>query len=265
MDAARQPKLEAKNVRLAYYNERMKRRLQVLDGIDLKLFEGELVAIVGPSGCGKSTFLNAVDGLTKLNSGEIRVDGNRLVNTGAIPAKGGDLWSLEAAGNIRNVTISGEYYNFGVDRDTGCAGCIATPDPAFSGWYVQASWILTGEAKLYQASATNNNMATFANPRIVAPFTVDGQHWGAWELAARYSDLDLNWRQGASGVACNGPTECIRGGEQKIWTLGLNWYPTANIRILFDYAIIEVNKLNGSGQQVGQTLSAVETRLQFTN
>ena len=75
MDAARQPKLEAKNVRLAYYNERMKRRLQVLDGIDLKLFEGELVAIVGPSGCGKSTFLNAVDGLTKLNSGEIRVDG----------------------------------------------------------------------------------------------------------------------------------------------------------------------------------------------
>jgi NitT/TauT family transport system ATP-binding protein len=75
MDAARQPKLEAKNVKLAFYNERMKRRLQVLDGIDLKLFEGELVAIVGPSGCGKSTFLNAVDGLIKINSGEIRVDG----------------------------------------------------------------------------------------------------------------------------------------------------------------------------------------------
>ena len=35
MDAARQPKLEAKAVKLAFYNERMKRRLQVLDGIDL--------------------------------------------------------------------------------------------------------------------------------------------------------------------------------------------------------------------------------------
>ena len=41
------PSSTAKNVKLAFYNERMKRRLQVLDGIDLKLFEGELVAIVG--------------------------------------------------------------------------------------------------------------------------------------------------------------------------------------------------------------------------
>src|SRR5215467_5049088 len=77
MDAAR-PKLESKNVRLSYYNERMKRQLQVLDGIDFTVFEGELVAIVGPSGCGKSTFLNAVDGLTKPNSGEIRVDGKPI-------------------------------------------------------------------------------------------------------------------------------------------------------------------------------------------
>src|SRR5262245_5298609 len=82
MDAARQSKLEAKNVRLAFYNERTKRRLQVLDGIDLKLSEGELVAIVGPSGCGKSTFLNAVDGLVKLNAGEIRVDGKTVIAPG---------------------------------------------------------------------------------------------------------------------------------------------------------------------------------------
>jgi NitT/TauT family transport system ATP-binding protein len=82
MNAVRQPKLEARKVKLAFYNERMKRRLQVLDGIDLELFEGELVAIVGPSGCGKSTFLNAVDGLVKLNGGEIRVDGNLVASPG---------------------------------------------------------------------------------------------------------------------------------------------------------------------------------------
>jgi len=78
MDPTRHPKLEAKNVRLSYYNERMKRRLQVLDGIDLAVSEGELVAIVGPSGCGKSTFLNAIDGLAKPNSGEIRLDGKPI-------------------------------------------------------------------------------------------------------------------------------------------------------------------------------------------
>jgi len=71
-------KLEARNVRLAFYNERMKRQLQVLGGIDLSVFEGELVAIVGPSGCGKSTFLSAVDGLVKPTAGEIRV-GGRIV------------------------------------------------------------------------------------------------------------------------------------------------------------------------------------------
>ena len=204
--------------------------------------------------------------LTLEDQPEIRVDGNRLVSTGAIPAKGGALWGLEGAGNIRNFAISGEYYNFGIDRDTGCTGCIAAGDPAFSGWYVQASWILTGQTKVYQPNATNNNMGTFANPRIVAPFTLDGPGWGAWEVAGRYSDLDLNWRQGGLGAACTGLLAgCIRGGEQKIWTLGLNWYLSNNLRMLFDYAIIEVNKLNGAGQQTGQMLNVVETRLQFTN
>jgi NitT/TauT family transport system ATP-binding protein len=82
MDAPRQVKLEAKSVRLAFYNERMKRRLPVLGGIDLRLHEGELVAIVGPSGCGKSTFLAAVDGLVKITGGEIAVDGKPVTAPG---------------------------------------------------------------------------------------------------------------------------------------------------------------------------------------
>jgi NitT/TauT family transport system ATP-binding protein len=68
------PKLEARDVSLWHYNERMKQPLEVLRGIDFSVFEGELVAIVGPSGCGKTTFLNAVDGLVPVSGGEIRVD-----------------------------------------------------------------------------------------------------------------------------------------------------------------------------------------------
>jgi NitT/TauT family transport system ATP-binding protein len=75
-------KLEATNVRLAFYNERMKRELLVLDGIDLSVNEGELLAIVGPSGCGKTSFLGAVDGLVKPNSGEIRVGGKLVAAPG---------------------------------------------------------------------------------------------------------------------------------------------------------------------------------------
>jgi NitT/TauT family transport system ATP-binding protein len=82
MDAPRPVKLEACDVRLGFANERTKRYLNVLDGIDLTIAQGELVAIVGPSGCGKSTFLNAVDGLVKISGGEIRLDGRVVTAPG---------------------------------------------------------------------------------------------------------------------------------------------------------------------------------------
>src|ERR1700751_4431361 len=75
MDAARPAKLDVRGVTLVHYNERTQQALRVLDGIDLQVGEGEVVSIVGPSGCGKTTFLNAVDGLARVTSGEIRLDG----------------------------------------------------------------------------------------------------------------------------------------------------------------------------------------------
>ncbi len=197
---------------------------------------------------------------------EIRVDGNRLVSTGAVPATGGNMWGLEAAANIRNFYFSSEYLRYGIDRNTTCSGCVVASDPQFSGWYVQGSWILTGETKTYQPNATNNEMGTFNNPRVITPFSWDGRTWGAWELAARYSDLDLNWHAGAEGTTCVGALlGCIRGGEQKIWTFGVNWYLNNTIRMLFDYMIVDVNKLNASGQQIGQDFNAIGVRLQFSN
>ena len=51
---------------------------QVLQGIELKVAPGELVAIVGRSGCGKSTLLRLIAGLEHPTSGGILVDGQRL-------------------------------------------------------------------------------------------------------------------------------------------------------------------------------------------
>ena len=53
-------------------------RNRALDGVDLEVATGEVVAILGPSGCGKSTLLRAIAGLQPLDSGEVRWDGEDL-------------------------------------------------------------------------------------------------------------------------------------------------------------------------------------------
>ncbi|MBL0952504.1 MULTISPECIES: amino acid ABC transporter ATP-binding protein [Pseudomonas] len=50
----------------------------VLKGIDLKVEEGEVVAIIGRSGSGKSTFLRTLNGLESINDGVIEVDGDYI-------------------------------------------------------------------------------------------------------------------------------------------------------------------------------------------
>ncbi len=51
---------------------------RVLDGVDLELAEGEILAIVGHSGCGKTTLLNLLGGLDEPTSGIVYFDGKPL-------------------------------------------------------------------------------------------------------------------------------------------------------------------------------------------
>jgi NitT/TauT family transport system ATP-binding protein len=75
-------KLEARGVRLEYFQPRTNTRLAALDGVDLQVMDGEFVSIVGPSGCGKTTFLSVVDGLITATAGHILVDGRAVTKPG---------------------------------------------------------------------------------------------------------------------------------------------------------------------------------------
>lgn len=52
--------------------------IRALDGVNLKIAHGELVAVMGPSGSGKSTLLNLIGALDKPSSGKVYIDGEDL-------------------------------------------------------------------------------------------------------------------------------------------------------------------------------------------
>ncbi len=54
--------------------------IRALDGVNLKVARGELVAVMGPSGSGKSTLLNVIGALDKPSSGQVLVDGQDLAS-----------------------------------------------------------------------------------------------------------------------------------------------------------------------------------------
>ena len=53
-----------------------------LQGLDIEIGRGEMLALVGPSGSGKSTFLSALGGLDRPSAGRLEVDGQNLLKLG---------------------------------------------------------------------------------------------------------------------------------------------------------------------------------------
>lgn len=92
--------INMKNIVKKYYigepNE-----LEILHGIDLKIYEGEFVAIVGESGSGKSTLMNIIGVLDKPTEGEYYLDGINVQNA-----------SEKDMNNIRNQKIGFVFQNF---------------------------------------------------------------------------------------------------------------------------------------------------------
>jgi phosphate-selective porin OprO/OprP len=207
-------------------------------------------------------------GLRLRDRPELRVDSTRLIDTGSIASDDGYSAGVEFAANWKNFYVQAEnfWYGFGLRDST-------LPDPSFGGYYVEASWFPTGESRRY----TPGN-AAFQAPRARIPFDGKGG-WGAWELALRYSNTDLNDHEGASGSAAS--PESVRGGEQSIYGAGVNWYLNSNVKLMFNYQHVDVDRLNPAGPsnptpfgappatppvgvQVGQDLDTFALRSQFS-
>jgi putative ABC transport system ATP-binding protein len=68
--------VQVRNVHKAFF--RGGEKIDVLQGLDVDVAQGEFLALMGPSGSGKSTLLNLIGGLDRATSGTIDVGGVRI-------------------------------------------------------------------------------------------------------------------------------------------------------------------------------------------
>lgn len=170
--------------------------------------------------------ITAAQTLTLSDRPELRLDPTAIVSTGALAnVSGAQVYSVEAAGTYGPFFAQGEYYWYNVDRNA----LPGMPSVKFEGGYAQASYVLTGESRTYNPGAAAYNGVVPANP-----FSLTGGGWGAWEIAGRVSQIDLNDQLAtANGVA---------GGKQTVYTAGLNWYVNRNVRFMFNYVHGDIAK-----------------------
>lgn len=94
------PLIEMKEI-IKAYNIGLESEIEILHGIDLKIYEGEFVAIVGESGSGKSTLMNIIGVLDKQTEGEYLLEGIDIKNA-----------NEEEMNVIRNKKIGFVFQNF---------------------------------------------------------------------------------------------------------------------------------------------------------
>jgi putative ABC transport system ATP-binding protein len=74
--ATQEPLVVLAGVEKTYHSGRV--AFRALQGIDLEIGAGEMVAIVGPSGSGKTTIVNLIAGIDRPSAGTVTVNGSRL-------------------------------------------------------------------------------------------------------------------------------------------------------------------------------------------
>jgi phosphate-selective porin OprO/OprP len=150
----------------------------------------------------------------------------RFVDTGStIPADGVDLIAPELAVGWGSAAFQAGYVHAFVDTH-------GSPDVNLWGSYAQASFFLTGENRNYLLGA-----GRFGRVRPNTPFNPARGEWGAWEIAARFSYIDLN-------------DSFVDGGEMWAMTAGLNWYPYSNARVLLNYVHASLSERTALGPPV---------------
>ena len=100
-----------------------------LNGLNLKLNEGDFVTVIGGNGAGKSTMLNAVAGVWPVDEGKIIIDGVDVTRL-----------SEQSACRLHRPRVSGPHDRHcchHADRREPCSGCTPRQAPHPAHWHYQ--------------------------------------------------------------------------------------------------------------------------------
>ena len=126
-------------------------------------------------------------------------------------------WTVELAGHWKQLRYETAYIARGMYLDQ-----TVNPLPTqwAEGWYAQASWLLFGGTQNY-----DSNGAKYTR-------TTSEHKWGNLEVAFRYEYADFNTGKLFSNKVAD---TNIFGGSGEAYTIGLNYYPTQNVKIVLNW------------------------------
>ncbi len=137
----------------------------------------------------------------------------KYISTGDIPdVETTQIINVEAAYSNGPFTVQAEYLTSSVEQKASSTAQTYN----FINYYVQASYFITKEHRPYK-----NSYSTWGRLKPKHYFMNGNKGIGAWEVALRYTDTNLN-------------SQNIMGGEQSDITLGLNWYLNSATRIMLN-------------------------------
>ena len=158
-------------------------------------------------------------------------NGTRYVDSGVFAAEGQFTIGAEAAAVFGPFSVQGEYYNSTIEGNGA-----ASRDTDYDGWYVQASYFVTGESRPYKAEKGEFS-------RVKSD--------GAVELAARYEQIDMEDAGFGAGESDN-----------TAWTLGVNYYINPYVRTMLNYGSADYDFTTAAGT-ADTEVDFVGTRLQI--
>jgi phosphate-selective porin OprO/OprP len=138
---------------------------------------------------------------------------------GPIAVKSEYRVGVEMAAVWKGLTFQSEVMYAKAERPSGST--LNDPEPWAA--YAQVSYMLTGEARPWKGG-------TFG--RINPKSSLFDGGWGAFEVAARYSHLDTS-------------NPGLGGGRLNNGTLGVNWYMSANAKVMMNYLYEDITPGGG--------------------